>query len=106
MATISSLSLEHIRVKVEAIVAGVPKDPTGAAPEWSLEDFDTDPEPTTWQQGTWETWTDQGEDVYYALLLVGPGGQLTPTDGKYHVWLKVLASPETPIRKVGVLDVQ
>lgn len=103
--TLSSLSKEYIRVKVEATNAGQPVDPTGTAPSFALVDFATDAEPSSWDTGTWETDTGPPE-IYYARLLVGPAGDVTPSDGKYHIWLKITSAPEVPVRRVGVLTVE
>lgn len=104
---ISSLTKEYIRVEVEATDSGVQVDPTGTPPEFSFEDFDTDPEPTAWTAGEWETVVKGTNTTYYARILVGTtGATVVLVDGKYYVWLKVTSSPEVPVRKVGSLNVE
>lgn len=50
---------------------------------------------TTWYEGSWGP--DDGSP-WTARILVGPvGGSLTLAVGAYQLWVKISASPETPI---------
>lgn len=42
------------------------------------------------------TWTTQ-DGVHYAVLLVGPGGVVTPQPGVYRTWTEITAAPEKPV---------
>lgn len=46
-----------------------------------------------WHAATWTT----TEGVHYAVLLVGPGGAVTPTPGVYRTWTEITAAPEKPV---------
>ena len=99
---LSSLSTEYIRVPVSATENGQPVDPTSSTVEFA---FMTDPklEPTTWYNGSWET----AGTTYYARILIGSGaGGTALADGKYYVWLRITGSPEIPVRRVGVLEIE
>lgn len=57
--------------------------------------------PSTWVTGSWEPGT-----PYTSRCLVGPaGGAVTLSAGVYDVWVRITASPETPIRNTGELAV-
>lgn len=101
----SSLSLEYVRVPVAAEDQGVAVDPTSNVVEFAFETFADDTEPSSFTAGDWET--DPGPPaIYYARILIGPAGTIVLADGKYHIWIKITASPEIPVRRVGVLTIE
>jgi hypothetical protein len=100
--TISSLSLEYIRVKITAFKIGAPINPTGDTVQFAFTAVDVNP--VSWVSGSWETVTDAGgNNTYFALCLVGPGGTANLTSGTYSIWVKVADNPETPVMNVGNL---
>lgn len=97
----SSTSLEYLRARVSATSDGVAIDPTGFAIEFAFPIPGEDP--STWVAGSWEV----AGTFYYARCLVGPsGGVITLANGIYDVYVRVTASPEKPVRQVGVLVVE
>lgn len=74
--------------------------------EFAFMDDVTSAEPGggDWNAGEWET--DSGPPiVYYARILIGPGGGLVLADGKYDVWIRITSAPELPVRHVGRLTI-
>ncbi len=103
--TLSSISLEYIRVRVAATENGAAKDPTALAVKFAFLDVEgTQSEPVTadWKTGTWES----GGAPYYARILVGPGGTFVPVDEKtYRVWVQVTDTPEIMARRTDLLTI-
>lgn len=100
--SLSSLSNEYIRVRVEATESGAVVDPTSLPVSFAFEIDST--EPTSFTVGAWET--DPGPPIkYLALILVGSDG-VALTDGTYFVWVKIVDSPEIPVRRVGNLIIE
>jgi len=99
--TISALSKEYIRVKVDAEKSGVTYDPTGDVVTFAFTTVNS-PVGATWLAGTWETVN--GE--HFARCMVGPAGTVTLVAGNtYIVWVKITDSPEVPIKNAGILQV-
>jgi hypothetical protein len=103
--TISSLSLEYVRVPVFAKEAGVVVNPTTDAVVMAFKSDGTEPVTNDWKASTWETDSTTTPATYYARCLVGTGGTVALTDGTYDVWVRVTDSPEIPVRKAGRLVV-
>lgn len=62
-----------------------------------------DPDTADWHTAEWSTNSD-GTTV--ARLLVGPdGGALSPLPGRYRTWVKVTATPETPVLYTAPFDI-
>lgn len=104
--SLSSLTKEYLRIAVEAEASGLPVDPTGNAVEFAFMDDVVSAEPGggDWNVGDWET--DAGPPIiYYARILIGPGGGVVLTDGKFDVWIKITSSPELPVRHIGRLTI-
>lgn len=106
MLTISSESLEYVRVPIEAKEDGEVVDPTGDMVEMAfikLVDPDDMGEPTSadWNMAEWET--DSGD--YFARCLVGPAGTAVLDEGDYAVWVRIFDTPERPVRRSGTLTV-
>jgi len=101
MEKISALSKEYVKVRFTVDKAGVAYNPTGDDVKFAftLTNVLTG---ATWYQGSWETVAGK----YYALCLVGPGGQVTLTAGNtYLVSVKVTDNPEIPVKTAGPLVV-
>jgi hypothetical protein len=100
---ISSLTTEYVRVPVRVREEGVFVDPTDEDVELAYTVFanpPTEPEESDWVAGSWET--DNGR--YFARVLTGPeDGDVDPGDGTWHLWVRVMRDPETPVRLSGTV---
>lgn len=76
-----------------------PTDPTAATVEFAFMRAGEEPEGGDWQEGEW---TGGKSDPYEARILLGTGG-VSLAEGAWHVWLRIQASPEIPVRDTGVL---
>ena len=101
---VPALSLEYIRVRISAQKNGVVINPTSDAVQMSFPAQGA--APSAWNVGSWETATVNGSTEYYARCLVGPGGTVTLTAGKYDIWVKITDSPEIPVIFGGRLVIQ
>lgn len=100
---ISSLSTEYVRVPTSARSSGSYVDPTSFAVQMAFTVNDTEPVGGDWKAAVWVT----DVSTYYIQCLIGPaGGTVTLSNGSYDVWVKINASPETVIRRVGYLVVE
>jgi len=111
---LSYLTKEFIRVPVRAERGGASYDPTVNTVEFALtrkpgDETGITPEdnyndPTSWVTGSWDTKGSQ----YLAKVDVGgadSGASLTvPERGKYQVWIRVSANPETPVLYTGDVE--
>jgi len=87
---ISSLSREYIYAWVGGVIGNEPVDVAIVrTPE---------PDEGDWVAATWANVTPAGAD---ARILVGPGGDVTLTDGMWHMWVRVTATPEVPVLYSG-----
>lgn len=93
---IPSISTEYLRTEVESVV-----DPTVYPVDWAFVAPGVEPGALDWVIGTW----DPGAAVATARCLVGPEGDVTLADGKYRVWLRITADPETPAISFDTLTV-
>jgi len=101
---ISSLTTEYVRVRLTGQNNGVEIDPTSFTVQLAFPAQGVDPVSGDWATGAWETVTDSlNNRQYWAKLLVGPAGSKNLAKGRYDVWIKVLASPETPVVNAGQL---
>jgi hypothetical protein len=106
--TLSAQSTEYLLARVGTTVAGQQVDPTVDVVEWAFTprgDFD----PQDWVTGEWAPVLSgpDGEPLYVARCLVGPeGGQTVLAPGAYWPWVRITDSPETPVKRVGVLLVE
>lgn len=105
IAEISASSLEYVRVPVYAKASGAVVDPTGNTVKLAFMSTTAAPGVSDLKTASWETDTTTNPDTYYARCLVGSGGAVTLTAGTYHVWVKVTDSPETPLKRAGLLKV-
>jgi hypothetical protein len=106
---VSDLSVEYVKVRVQATVNGVtPYDPTADQVQFAFVDREAEPAGGDWVNGTWETQTintpNGVQHIYRALGLVGPGAKVLAR-GVYDVYVKIFDNPETPVRFVGILEV-
>jgi len=94
---ISSISTEYVKVKVSKDDKTSPTSDTVAMAFLLTE---TSPTIGDWLTAGWQTMTVDGETVYLARCLVGPGGVKTLSPGEYWVWVKVTDNPEIPARRM------
>lgn len=99
--TLSMLSLEYVRVRVSATVAGSPVNPTGDPVQMAFITPGAVPGPGDWNTAGWDTAPTGG--VYTAQCLIGPGGTITLPAGVYAVWVKITDNPEIPVRQAGAI---
>lgn len=105
MHTISTLSLEFVRVPVQATVNGELVNISGDFVQMAFPVAGVAPVAGDWKGAGWETDPTVTPNVYYARCLVGPSGSITLAAGMYDVWLKITDNPEAPVRKAGQLRV-
>lgn len=105
MLRISALSLEYVRVRVQASEAGSAVNPTSDTVVMAFVAEGASPGASDWKTASWETDTTTTPDTYYARCLVGPSGTVALTAAIYDVWVKVTDSPEVPALRAGNLEV-
>jgi hypothetical protein len=105
VAVIAAGSLEYVRVQVAATASGAAVDPTSDTVSMAFLPSSAAPASGDWKSASWETDATVTPTVYRARCLVGPGGAVTLTPGTYTVWVKIVDSPETPIKRCGPLKV-
>ena len=98
--TLSTASLEYVRVPVTASKSGVAYDPTADAVAMAFQA--TPAAPSLFYNGAWET----TGTAFYALCLVGPGGVVQLSPGTWYVWVKITDAPEIPVLDAGVILVR
>jgi hypothetical protein len=102
LAEVPSLSVEFLRVAVEAWEGGEVIDPTALAVEFAFTASpDDEPEAGDWAEGDWDT----SNATYLARGLFGPGTDHPLTDGDWVAWCRVTATPERPVRAVGIVRI-
>jgi hypothetical protein len=105
MHQLSTLTLEYVRVPVQATENGMLVDISGDSVQMAFPLTGLAPIGVDWKGASWETDPTVTPNVYYARCLVGPGGAVVLAAGMYDVWLKVTDNPEVPIRKAGQVRV-
>jgi hypothetical protein len=105
VAEISTASLEYVRVPISATASGSAVNPTSDTVSMAFLATTDAPASGDWKTASWETDTTPTPDVYYARCLVGSGGAVTLTAGTYYVWVKIVDTPETPIKRAGLIKV-
>lgn len=104
--TFSILTLEYVKVPVQALKSGVPYDPTGDPVQMAFMPLGAEPSSGDWKTASWETANaGQANVIHYARCLVGPSGDATPTVGQWVVWVKISDTPEVPVLQCGTLRV-
>jgi hypothetical protein len=101
LVTISALTKEYVRAQVYAKEAGVEVNPTTYVVEMACPINGVVPVSGDWKTASWEV--DNG--TYWARVLVGTGSTLVLAAGYYDVWVRITAPSETPVKKVGQLQV-
>lgn len=96
--TISSLSLEYVKVQV---TKDDNTNPTGDVVKMAFVADGVTPQSGDFKTADWQT-VNSG---YYVRCLVGPGGIITLTAGLYVVWVKITDNPEIPVKRVNFLKV-
>lgn len=105
MLTISTASLEYVRVPVGAVTAGAPVNPTGDTVAMAFLAGVGPPAGGDWKTASWDTDASTYPPTYHAQCLVGPAGTVTLTAGVYSVWVKVTDSPESPVKRAGQIKI-
>lgn len=103
LAEIAASSVEYVRVPVSATASGSAVDPTADTVQMAFLATAAAPASGDWKTASWETDATTTPDTYYARCLVGSA--VTLTAGTYTVWVKVTDSPETPVKRAGLLRV-
>ena len=102
---ISSLSVEDVRVRVSATKNGAAVNPTSDTVQMAFKQVNAEPSGGDWKTATWETDSTTTPPTYYAKCLVGPAATVTLADGEFAIWVRVVDSPESLVRRVGKLVV-
>jgi hypothetical protein len=104
---VRATSTGYIRARVSAEASGAAVDPSGYTVTVAFAATDTAPASgaSDWKSATWDTDTTTTPATYRAQCNVGPSGTVTLTAGTYWMFVKVAASPETPIIRSGVVKV-
>lgn len=93
-------SKEFIRVPISARDSGAVVNPTADAVVMALPLAGVAPVSGDWKTASWETDSSSTPTVYYARMIVGPGGTAYAA-GEYDVWVKVTDNPEIPAMLAG-----
>lgn len=97
---ISHLSLEYVRIRVQATVDGVDRNPTTDTVKVAFPALNADP--ADWKDASWET---DADGHHFARCLVGPSGTVELAKGRYAAWIQVDDNPETVVRAAGQVKV-
>ena len=97
-------SLKYVRYSVTATVNGVPRDPTGDVVQFAFVAQGVNPTSGDLKAASWETVTGPPSQ-FVARCLVGPGGTVALTKGRYQVWIKITDAPEIPLDPIGLLEI-
>jgi len=97
----SSLSREALVWSVTAWRDGKPHDPSSAIVEAAFViGQSAEPGPEDWKAATWDTSLIK---THVAQCLVGPGGAVQLTRGRYYCWLRITDGAEVVVRQAGIL---
>lgn len=101
--TQSVLSTQYVQTLV-AVTSADAYDPTGDAVQFAFTNASAFPsvQPSAWTAGEWVTFPG---DQYWAQILLGPTGAVTLTNGTWQAWLKISASPETPVLQPFLIQI-
>lgn len=102
MLEIAATSVEYVKVPVSVTESGAAVDPTADTVQMAFT-TGSGPESGDWKTASWETDATTTPDTYYARCLVGSA--VTLAAGTYTVWVKVTDSPETPVKRAGLVRV-
>lgn len=102
---VASSSLQFIKARITASVAGAVVDPTQDAVKVAFVTSGVTPQTADFHTGSWETDAVSSPKQYYAMCLVGPTGTVQLTAGLYHMWVQITDNPETPVLWAGIVKV-
>lgn len=102
--TLRRETTEYLRYAVDALLDGVPGDPTAGTVSFAATRGGATPQAGDWQAGAWETITGPPRQ-YVARVLIGPAGPWTLARGEWQIWIRVQYPPETVIRPIDTLTV-
>jgi hypothetical protein len=91
---LSSATLESVEVPITCDV-----DPTSDVVEFQLCATGTEPADDTWKTGTWHP----TKTTTAVSPLIGAGGVLTPTPGRWQLWVRITDAPEIPVLHSGAI---
>lgn len=105
-ATMPVLSREYVYVPVQPESEDL-TDVTSLPVFFAFLAEDAEPTDEDWVEGSWAPPASvQGlHETYVARRLVGPDSGVVLAAGHWHVWLRIDAAVERPVRSVGVLVV-
>lgn len=106
--TFSAASLEPVMAGVSGERDGVAVNPTSDAVTMAFLDEppeEASPGVSDWKTAAWETNATTDPDEYEAFCMVGPGGAATLAAGTWYVWVKVVDSPDIPVKYSGIIKV-
>ncbi len=92
------LSKEYYKVPATFVYQGVAQDPSGDVVQFAFKADGVQPASGDWVAGSWEKATVGSATVYLARIDIGVGGDIVLAAGVYRVWIKVVDSPEIPVR--------
>lgn len=98
---VPSVSTEYVVAEVEGFERGRPVNPTNMGVWFAYTQDEDTPGLNDWHQGDW----DVAHRTYFARGLFGPESEVTLAPGDWVVWLRLVANPERPARRLGLLRV-
>jgi hypothetical protein len=103
----SAQSTEYVLVAVSARENGALIDPTSDTVQMAFPVHGVAPVSGDFKSASWETDATVTPAVHYARCLVGPGvgAAVALTVGDYEVWVRIVDTPEVPVRRAGRLHV-
>lgn len=106
MITQSALSLEYVQAAITATAMGTPVNPTSNPVAFAFTVGTAQPATGDWKTGAWDgTQPRTPGNAYIAHCLVGPGGTVTLSVGKYTMWVRITDTPEIPVVPFGLLHI-
>jgi len=103
---IAASTSEKIPVTIDAS-----DDPTAAGIKFAVTSGPgVSPQPSTWDAGTWGTWSAVNGSATADTPLVGsatasPAATIVVTAGVWRLWAQVSTGTETPVIDLGLIDV-
>lgn len=103
---LSAQATEYVRVQTYAEENGAAVDPTVFSVTMAFPTTGVDPVSGDYKTASWETDATTTPLTRYVRALVGPtGGVVSLSKGRYDIWVKITAGAETPVEKVGALEI-
>lgn len=91
-ATIPATSVEYLHIPVTGALSSMPVE---------IAVVPAEPADADWRTAAWDT-TGPTLD---AKVLIGPGTPLELPAGVYSAWVRVTATPETPVLRAGLVRI-